>query len=275
MSDIITPGESSLLDCPGLLGSHGYQVAAGGSAKLCLTDVTIGSGETWKAIFQPIGCPAEPTVTVDIEAGAGECSALVPVPDEVIDNPSIYQFNYAKIENDRPVSIKTGLLSVEQSLWNLAEGSAVAGPLSISEVRLQLRDAPGGTLIDGYEFSSEEIIHSIIRPIRHWNETPPTDFAGFSVRNFPFRSAWLDGIVSNLLSISAAFYMRQSRRITYSGGLTTDDRDKYPQYQQQANDLWNRYDRFVKTNKLSMIRNSGVQILSGARASGIQGYGFT
>ena len=261
----ILPGESSLTDCPRVMGTQGYQAAAGTSAALCLGDDAPGGGETWAAKFVDIFCPTD-VIDAQLTAGSGDCSMQVVVPDSVIDRPGIYRLQWSQLDgNSRPTEIHSALLSVEPSLWTLGTEAAAGteNMVTIDRIRIQLRDGVPGAVIDGYEFSVDEIVHSILRPIEFWNSTPPPTTLKFTARQFPYTYQWMEGTIANLLRISSTYLLRQSKKMNYSGGLVTDDRDKHSEYMRLAEGMWSKYERFVLEQKQSLYVNQGVGILSG------------
>ena len=177
---VIYPGESSLTDCPQVMGNAGYQVSAGTSPTLCLAGDEPPVGSSYKGMLQHL-CGGELTALNADDTPASGCGTSFTIPASAIQQPGIYILQYGLVAADQtiPGALTTVIVSVEQSLFNLAAGygSAHDGPLTIDRVRMQLRDYPGGTTIAGYEFSSGEIIHSIMRPIEYWNSMPPPGFA--------------------------------------------------------------------------------------------------
>lgn len=263
MSDIILPGESSLTDCPSLLGSNGYQVQAGTSAKLCVPGevLDVDDIEDHQVKVSDVFC-LQSAVEATVTAGEGECGYFIELPDSILDRPGIYLVQSAIMSGGRPTSIQELLVSVEPSLWTIGTDYAAAmGQLTIDRVRVQMRDAPGGGLVDGYEYSVREIINSLMRPIEFWNSCPPPAFHIYSPAQFPYTYQWLEGTCANLMRTSAIWYLRQSKKMSYSGGLTTDDRDKHGEYLRLAEAMWTKYEMFVREMRLALIRNSGVQSL--------------
>ena len=95
---------------------------------------------------------------------------------------------------------------------------------------------------------------------------------------FPFTYQWIEATCACLLRISSAWFLRQSRRIQYSGGVTTDDREKTGEYLQLAERMWNSYVVFVREARMSLVRNSGVRATTSALPPdgiGGQSYGHT
>jgi hypothetical protein len=175
------------------------------------------------------------------------------VPSNVTDRPGIYKVELAVLSADGVTQITDStLLSVEPSLaYRAAGGQYNRGPITINEVRLQMRDFP---VLNSYwqnvEFSDTEIVHSILEPIRCFNETLPRAMS-FGPTNFPYRHHWLQAVCAALLRISAVSYMRNSRRIAYGDGKTTDDRDKYATYSQLAEAKWQEYKMFCTEQQVT------------------------
>jgi hypothetical protein len=147
------------------------------------------------------------------------------------------------------------------------------GPPTIAEIRTRLRDsAPDeNDLIDKVEFDLTEIATSIIRPVQYWNETPPP-ISTYTTATFTERYHWLDGICSNLLKISAAWY-RRNRLLYSAGGTTVDDRNKEKEYTEAGMMLWQEYQTWVQTRKISI----NAQMFTGSFGSAYRypiGYGY-
>lgn len=263
MSDLIFAGESSLNDCPSLSPAVGYQVPGGGTASLCMGPApALGAGE-YQAIFTPITCPGVPVTVTPTDEG-GDCGLQIAVPNEVSDAVGIYKLQYAVMLDGRPTSIKSALVSIEPSAW-VAQDPTLNHMVTIDRIRTQMRDSIGGSVVPGYEYSVEEIIHSLLRPIEFWNDTPPPNSIKFAnPYEFPYTYQWMEATVSNLMRISATWYLRQSKKMTYGGSVTTDDREKYPAYLQLSDRLWQQYVMFVREMKLAIIRNQGVAVLDSA-----------
>jgi hypothetical protein len=237
----------------------GYQIPAGISATLCVPDGQREPG-AYKAIFTPVTCGGEP-IDVDIaidEVIVDDCGFKIPVPNEVADNVGIYSVEFAKMVDGRPSGIKSAVISVEESAW--AQDPTKPVGITIDRIRMHMRDTEaGGAVIEGYEYSTKEIISCLLRPIEYWNDTPPPNSIKFSSpQSFPYTYNWMEATISCLLKISATWYLRQSKRMTYSGGLTTDDRDKADKYLALAMQMWAKYEMFVQQTKLAIIRNQGI-----------------
>lgn len=169
------------------------------------------------------------------------------VPPDVYTNPRIYTAEMVVVDGDcKPIAMDTTLISVERSLQSRTIGlqQRNSGPLTINEIRTHLRDFPVlNSYWDGVEFSDAEILHAIIEPVRKFNETIPRVIS-FTPANFPFRHNWLEATCAVLLRISAASYLRNSRRLAYGDGKTSDDKDKHTPYANLAEHKWRIYTDF-------------------------------
>lgn len=204
---------------------------------------------THKVHFADAVCGSGRIITVDatIDEDEDPSRLCFVVPPPVTNNPGIYTAEMVIYDGaNRPQASDSTLVSVERSLHLRATipGNTLRGPLTINEIRTQLRDFP---VLNSYwnnvEFSDAEIIHAIQEPIRCFNETLPR-VVSYGPSNFPFRHNWLQAVCAALLRISATSYMRNSRRITYGDNKTSDDKDKYSAYAQMAEMKWREYQAF-------------------------------
>jgi hypothetical protein len=196
------------------------------------------------------GCVvAEVTATV-LDAATGRVQ--FEIPEEVCQNPGIYQFQVAVLDGNRPLFIDTGLLSIEASLWGDEQRQ---GSLTIGEIRNHLRDyAAENSLLGEVEFTDDEILDAIGWPVRQWNETPPP-IGTFSCNNFPFRFHWRNAVVGQLLKTAAHSYLRNKLQ-TASGGLSVDDKNKNAEYLQFAMLYEQEWKEFIKHKKAQI--NAGM-----------------
>jgi hypothetical protein len=125
------------------------------------------------------------------------------------------------------------------------------------EVRIFLRDTDpsANILIDDYEFSSEEIRTAMNMAMDRWNDMPPDIYRG-DYDAFPYRSIFLLGVASYLLSIAANRYRRNSLAIN-AGGTSVNDQDKSGQYDQAAARLRDEFLHAVRTKKRELNSNLG------------------
>lgn len=125
------------------------------------------------------------------------------------------------------------------------------------EVRIFLRDThpEDNILIDDFEFSPEEIRTAMNITVDRWNDTPP-DVYRMDYDEFPYRSILLLGVASNLLSMAAHRYRRNSLAIN-AGGTSVNDQDKAGQYDQAAARLRDEYLQAIRTKKRELNSNLG------------------
>lgn len=100
------------------------------------------------------------------------------------------------------------------------------GPLTIAEVRLELRDqCPGqNELLDRLQFTDEQMAYAIRKPVDEFNATGQPE-TSFTVVNFPgmYRAYWSIGACGYLLRIAAIANDRDGLNYT-AGGVAIDDR---------------------------------------------------
>lgn len=175
------------------------------------------------------------------------------LPPAAVERAGIYELNWAVLdENGTPVAVDRGLLSVEKSMF-AHDALTVArnqGPPTIQEIRMRLMDssATENLLLDDVEFKDEQILQAVARPIELWNETPPP-IKTFTTRDFPFRGAWMDGIVGQLYTTAAAHYRRNVMRQSVGGGA---DKDKEREYMAEGQRLWQGYQQWLMSKKVEL-----------------------
>lgn len=169
--------------------------------------------------------------------------------------PGVYYGEMALIDTSNPdVSTKmifSNIFSVIISRGTF--GSFVpGGPPPMAEIRLHLRDSnPAESfLLDHLMFDDAEIALAIMRPIQYWNEIPPP-IATFTTQDFPYRYHWLEGICANLFFMVAEQFRRN--QLSYSAaGVTLDDQNKEPNYEQAGQVRWQAYKDWVRAQKASI-----------------------
>ena len=154
------------------------------------------------------------------------------LPPSIYDHTGIYRMGVGILDaTGRPVCIENALIFIEPGLWGA--GAQGAGPPSLKELRTYLRDTrPENDFLRDVEFSDEEILMAIIGPIREWNEMLPP-VAPMSCQTFPWREMWIKAVIGQLCRTAAAWYLRNKMNISH-GGVSTDDRNKNAEYNQQA-----------------------------------------
>lgn len=126
-----------------------------------------------------------------------------------------------------------------------------------NDIRMWLRDnSPElNTLLDDYEFSSEEIRQALTYAQDYWNEQPPY-IGNIDYDRNPFRFHLLQGTVANLLFMAANGYRRN--HLQYSaGGLTVDDNNKAQQYDSAGARMWEEFKLWVRQNKRTINASNG------------------
>ncbi len=125
------------------------------------------------------------------------------------------------------------------------------------EVRIFLRDKDpsANILLDDYEFTPEEIRTAMNITVDRWNDTPP-DIYRMDYDKFPYRSILLLGVASNLLSMAAHRYRRNSLAIN-AGGTSVNDQAKAGEYDQAAARLRDEYLHAIRTKKRELNANMG------------------
>lgn len=144
-------------------------------------------------------------------------------------------------------------VEVAPNLANNSQWASCAGPLTIAEIRLAIRDkcVEDNFLLDNVEFSDTEIAWAIRRPVEYWNEQPPPLRPCYTPANFPYRYNWTIGVIGELLRIAGPHYERN--RLRYSaGGLSVDDKDKANFYTNLGNSYIQEYREWVQRKKYSI-----------------------
>lgn len=220
---------------------------------------------THTVYFANAMCACVPVAVELCISGSDPTRVCFDIPSQITDNPGIYTGEIVIVDADgRPYLSDSMLLSVESSLRlrYTQPGKTDPGPITLGQVRTQMRDFP---VLNSYwqnvEFSDAEIVHSMLEPIRCFNETMP-HATHYTPNNFPFRHNWLQATCACLLRISATSYLRNSHKITYGDGKTSDDRDKYATYAQLAEAKWREYQMFcteqqVRANWLGTSHHGG------------------
>src|SRR6187399_126598 len=249
-SAVVKPDQPLHNGCPVLTKTPSITVTAGQDAiiewvitdsngnpvDICACIADDGSGNTGKVVVR-IKAAMDPCAPIyEITATVVDCTTgtiRFELPEEVENAPCIYVMEIGVYNSaDKLVISNKALLSVEPSLFMGVDYMGY-GPLTLEEVRLQLRDILGeNDLLDDVEFDNIDILHSMIQPIRFWNEIPP-DLIRYTPCNFPYHGAWLKATCSNLLRVMATWYERNNANLS-GGGVSSGRRDKLNPYLMQA-----------------------------------------
>lgn len=173
--------------------------------------------------------------------------------DKITEHPGIYEIFFAVVdETDKPVIVDRGLMSVEKSLFPAYIDTAYKdlGPPTIQEVRMRLMDSSANEnlLLDDIEFKDEQILLALTEPVRYWNESPPP-IERYTTRDFPYRGAWISGVLAQLHMMTANHY-RRNRLQHSAGGTSIDDKNKEREYMTEGTRLWNEFTEWCHAKKI-------------------------
>jgi len=185
-----------------------------------------------------------PMVPLDPENGV----VRLDVAADDLQRPGMYVAEVVLLDADgnRAYS-EARYLEVKPALDDLTHATC-EGPLTVSEVRLALRDyGCDNTLLDAEEFTNDEIAYCMMRPVRRWNETPPS-VRTYTAATFPFREHWTIGVIGYLHRIAASHYRRN--HLDYAGtGLNVSDKRKYDDYERIGAMRIQEYDAWMAEKK--------------------------
>ena len=191
-----------------------------------------------------------------VEPASGLLRAAL--PRSLTDVPGIYLLGWGVVQgpNDatrQTLANETAILSVERSLFSPVEIVLNGlGPTTLRELRATIRDTSAGEnlRLDEVEYSDDEIMQAICRPIEFFNEIPPP-IAPFTTRNCPFRETWRIGALSLLYRAAAAWYRRNKQKVV-AAGIAQDDLNRDQEYGQEADRLWKEYNQLIRAKKLEI-----------------------
>lgn len=200
-----------------------------------------------------------------IDAGRGKIQATLDA--DLVQLSGMYELSWAVVnEDDAPVLVDRGLLSIERSLWTADPQRAMrdVGPPTLQEIRQRMFDssAADNTLLAEIEFGDEQILLAMAEPIRAWNEEPPP-IGRFTTRDFPFRGAWVTGIMAQL-HLTAGNHYRRNRLAHSAGGTSIDDKNKEREYMAEGQRLWTDYILWLRRMKAQINARSFVGSLASA-----------
>lgn len=172
-----------------------------------------------------------------VDAATGVVRALL--APLAVASAGIFQLHWAIMDRtlNAPRLINRSLISVERSLFGADYG--VGGPPTIQEIRTDIRDTSPevNRLLRNVEFSDDEIVRAIVRPVEDWNDASPRLAAHvYDTITFPFRHAWNLAIQGYLLQMASHWY-RRNRLAYQAGGLAVDDMDKEEGYMAHSKQL--------------------------------------
>jgi hypothetical protein len=182
------------------------------------------------------------------------------VPWRVSDYGGIYVLSVGicRCVDRRPLYIHRGLLSVERSAWRSQEVDCKTP--TISDIRMRIMDTEGDNLLQGYtEFSTADILDSVVSAVREWNGTAP-QLANYTYTcySFPWIEPWLNKIVAGLYQKAALRYTRNKLQISHGGNQGDDlNRDKeYLAISAMHEKLWKEW-MIVKKRALNLEQFGG------------------
>jgi hypothetical protein len=174
----------------------------------------------------------------------------------ITEKAGIYEIYWAVCGSDnKPIHTDRGLLSVERGAFPVHDEvlRRDAGPPTLQEVRMRLMDSSSSEnlLLDDIEFKDEQIMLAMAEPVRLWNESPPPLRPHFTTRTFPFRGAWISGVLAQLHLMAANRY-RRNRLAHSAGGTTVDDLNKEKEYMTEGQRLWQEYRDWMFAKKVEI-----------------------
>jgi hypothetical protein len=190
-----------------------------------------------------------------VDAANGVVQIIIPADMTTV--PGIYYGEIALVSTTDGVDTvyfsNSFYVAIEKSRW--ATGSQ-KGPPTFAEIRLHLRDSSPAenVLLNELAFDDAEIAYAIGRPVEYWNEIPP-DVRRYTTQTFPHRFHWMEGIAASLFQIAAEGYRKN--HLAYSAaGVSIDDQNKEPNYEQASARGWAVYKDFVRRKKAEINLNA-------------------
>ena len=182
------------------------------------------------------------------------------VPNKVADFGGIYVLNIGicRSSDRRPLYIHRGLLCVERSAWR--DPNVDCKMPTLMDVRMRIMDTDTENLLQGYvEFTTADILDSIVSAVREWNGTTPY-LSGhvYTCYTFPWIEPWLNKIVASLYQKAAMRFTRNKLQVNH-GGVQGDDLDRDKEYQALAQ----QFDKMWKEWMLTKKKEINLQAFSG------------
>lgn len=128
------------------------------------------------------------------------------------------------------------------------------------DVRIWMRDndPSANLLLDDFEFTPEEIRTAMTLAVDYWNEQPP-NIGCYDYDRFPWRGQLLRATAANLLFMAAHRFRRNALQYQ-AGGMTVADQEKYVQYDQAGDKLWNEFKSWIAQQKRAMNAERGFSV---------------
>lgn len=169
----------------------------------------------------------EPTDIFDGTFSPGLSSATIEVPATFASLPGMHLAYLVVYAAD-------GTIALMDDGWLVVRANPLTANrpqgLTVSDIRQALWDVcpEENILLDDLEFSDEEIMNAIRRPVDQWNELPPPMRLA-TVDNFPYRENWLRAACGILLE--TAGYRKLRNQLPYNGaGLSVDEHANWKAY---------------------------------------------
>lgn len=293
--DVITAGVPERDGCPALTRIKAFLVDEGVRATLehvmvnrqgQAVDLTYDNSQSLSGDQSPPGIvmrirehsglagDCEQTYEVEgiiVEPETGTIQALL--PEAVACEAGLYQVSFAYTNIDgEPCLINNAIVSVEKTLFGATttDTNHTMGPPTIQSLRGQIMDtATDNTLLDEVEFSDDQIILAMTKPIQEFNNMNPPLSVRFTAKNFPFRNEWLDASIGYLYQFAAAHY-RRNKLNTGGGGMQINDKDKEREYLAASQLMLQQWRDFALQVK---VRMNGQEFF-GTSAGSYGGYGY-
>jgi hypothetical protein len=179
------------------------------------------------------------------------------LPANLVENSGLYRISWGVFSSkDKLLGVDDSFVLVERSLFPSDTQTLFAdfGPPTIKEIRQQIMDssASENILLDDVEFSDDQILHAMTKPVEDWNlMSPPISSAYHTTRSFPYREPWLRAIAGHLHVMSANHY-RRNRLAHQAGGVAIDDKNKEREYMAEGQRLLQEYAVWCQTKKIEI-----------------------
>jgi hypothetical protein len=221
----------------------------------------------WFVVADNTGVANKPEPAQIIDAKNG--GIKFELPEYVYNIPCIYAFHvYVGNKKTFPQTRKAkaalpgrGVVLVEWSpIINIAgfPHSSVRVVPSIEDVRRKLDDFTSkNDLLQQLEFSTDDIVHALIRPVHIFNEaTPSLRNHTYSLSNFPYYDNWIIGAAAELLRIAVIHYMR-NKLVSSHGGINGDEKQRDQDYLQLAETYRQEYRNWCHAKKQELNTGPG------------------
>jgi len=191
------------------------------------------------------------------------------LPKAVYEMPCIYRFYSAVSQKTGAGMLGSvvyacpgrGILLVEWSPWmEHLDHCPMKHRIvpALEDVRRRLDDfVSKNSLMYQYEFTADDIVHAMVRPVYIFNEEPPRlrRFM-YTLANFPFYENWVQGAAAELLQIAVHHYAR-NKMMGNHGGISGDEKGRDKEYMQLAMMYKEEYRRWVLGKKRELNYSAG------------------